>query len=183
MFHFIGDLLCPAGSRGKLTILSYHRTLTTPDSILHDAIDLAGFERHMTFLAEEFNVLPLSEACELLSRGKLPARAVAITFDDGYADNEKVALPILKRLRLPAAFFIATGFMDGTVMFNDVVIETVRNAKAGVYDLSPFGCGTHNLLDDKTRRQAADAIIAEVKYLPTFERQAKVEGLASTLGC
>jgi peptidoglycan/xylan/chitin deacetylase (PgdA/CDA1 family) len=43
--------------------------------------------------------LSLGEACERLARGDLPARAACITFDDGYADNECVALPILQRYR------------------------------------------------------------------------------------
>ena len=57
-----------------------------------------------------FNVLPLPEAVARLRAGTLPARAAAITFDDGYADNCEVALPILRSVRHAATFFIATGF-------------------------------------------------------------------------
>ena len=73
------------------------------------------------------------------SRGALPARAVAITFDDGYADNATVALPILRELGLPATFFIATGFLDGGRMWNDTVIEAMRRTPRPTLDLSDFG--------------------------------------------
>src|SRR5262249_25923843 len=90
VFRILGGLVSPSGARGRLSILIYHRALPSPDPILHDSIDAAQFERHMALLAADFNVLPLSEACTRLSRGQLPARAVSITFDDGYADNESV---------------------------------------------------------------------------------------------
>ena len=66
MFRFIGSLLSPAGNRGRLSILIYHRALPAPDPILHGEIDAATFERHMTLLRDEFNVLPLGEACARL---------------------------------------------------------------------------------------------------------------------
>ena len=65
---------------------------------------------------------------------RLPPAAAAITFDDGYRDNLEIAAPILKRRGLPATLFVASGFIDGGIMFNDMVIEaSVRRtiAKTG----------------------------------------------------
>ena len=155
--------------------------LAAPDPILNDEIDATTFERHMALLAADFNVLPLGEACTRLARGALPARSVCITFDDGYADNERLALPILKRFGLQATFFVSTGFSDGGIMFNDGVIEAVRRAPAGTHDLSTFGLGSHSLHDTASRRAAIDAVLAGVKYRQPGERVALVEQLAAAM--
>jgi peptidoglycan/xylan/chitin deacetylase (PgdA/CDA1 family) len=181
LFRFVGDLLSPAGDRGNLSILFYHRARAVPDPILHDEIDAATFEQHMAMLAADFNVLPLGEACARLMRGVLPSRAACITFDDGYADNERTALPILKRFGLPATFFVATGFIDGGIMFNDEVIEAVRHAPPGMHDLSQLGLGRYELGDSSSRRAAINAIIGRIKYLPVGKRNELVEDLAAAL--
>ena len=77
-----------------------------------------------------FNVIPLIQAVERLQSGVLPARALAITFDDGYANNEQIAAPILKKLGLPATFFIATAYLDGGRMFNDSIVAAAVAAEA-----------------------------------------------------
>jgi len=181
LLRFIGDLLSPAGGRGKLTILTYHRMQATADPMLHDEIDADAFERHMALLAAAFNVLSLGEACARLARGALPARAACVTFDDGYSDNEQTALPILKRFGLPATFFVATGFIDGGIMFNDGVIEAVRRAPAGTHDLSELGLGSHNLGDDASRRAAVDSLLAQIKYRPSGERDTLVRRVAAAM--
>jgi peptidoglycan/xylan/chitin deacetylase (PgdA/CDA1 family) len=164
-----------------LSILIYHRTLASPDLLLQEEIDAATFELHVALLAAEFNVLPLGEACARLIRGGLPARAACITFDDGYADNERLALPILKRFGLRATFFVATGFSDGGFMFNDGVIVTVRCAPAGMHDLSRLGLGRYSLDDSASRRAAIDALLAQIKYRPVVERGELVEQLAAVM--
>ena len=181
MFRLIGDMLSPSGPRGKLNVLIYHRTPAAPDPILHDEIDAEKFGRHMALLAAEFNVIPLSEASARLARGALPARAVSITFDDGYADNEQFALPILKRYGLTATFFVSPGFFDGGIMFNDVVIESVRRAPPGTHDLTDLGLGIHELRDGMSRRPSMDAMISAIKYRPLGERSSIVERLVSML--
>jgi peptidoglycan/xylan/chitin deacetylase (PgdA/CDA1 family) len=135
----------------------------------------------MTLLQAEFNVLALGEACARISRDALPARAACITFDDGYADNEQIALPILKRFGLPATFFVSTGFSDGSIMFNDGVIEAVRRAPAGTYDLTSLGLGSHGVGDGASRRTVIDALIARLKYRAPGERAELVAQLAAAM--
>jgi len=44
--------------------------------------------------------------------GRLPERAVVVTFDDGYVDNFEQAVPILRQHEVPATFFVSTGNID-----------------------------------------------------------------------
>jgi peptidoglycan/xylan/chitin deacetylase (PgdA/CDA1 family) len=46
----------------------------------------------------------------------VPARAVALTFDDGYRDNLELVAPILERLQLPATFFLVPGILSAEVV-------------------------------------------------------------------
>ena len=42
---------------------------------------------------------------------KLPGRAFAVTFDDGFENNYSVAAPLLEQLPVPATFYVTTGFI------------------------------------------------------------------------
>jgi len=171
--------LSPAGPQGRLTILVFHRVHSAQDELFPNQIHAATFLERMRWVGNWFNVLPLEDAVGLLQRGSLPARALAITFDDGYADNATVAVPILRKLGLPATYFIAAGFLDGGRMWNDTVIESVRSAKQGELDLSEEGLGKYPLGSTAERRAAIAALIARIKYLPTHERQERVDRIAT----
>ena len=105
--------MSPAGAKGRLSILIFHRVLAQPDPLFADVPDAVEFETKMRWVRDWFNVVPLARAADMLEAGTIPARALAITFDDGYADNEEVAAPILQRLGLTATFFVSTGFLNG----------------------------------------------------------------------
>jgi len=174
--------VAPPGARSRLTILIFHRVLARPDPLLPDEVDAAAFEARMRWVKEWFNVLPLDEAVERLRGGRLPERPIAITFDDGYADNARIAAPILRRLGIPATFFIATGFLDGGRMWNDTVIEAVRAAQGPVLDLAPLGLGEHSIVDARDRRAVIDRLIAGLKHLPFMERGEKANRIAEIAG-
>ncbi len=151
-----------AGAR--LLVLIYHRVRAEPDAMFPDEPDARMFREQMTVLAEDFRVLPLGEALSLQGRGKLPARSVAVTFDDGFADNATEALPILRDLGLPATFFIATGYLDGGFMFNDAIIEACRQASAGLWQTGTTWFGDLQLDSLDSRRRTALAMIDRLKY-------------------
>lgn len=166
----------------RLSILIFHRVHATTDSIFPSEPDAHRFEQLMRFIAKTFNVLSLGDAANKLAAGTLPTRALVITFDDGYADNATVALPILKRYGLVATFFISTGFLDGGRMWNDSVIECLRNTRKSSLDLEQFGLGrvTSNSADE--RRNAIEILLSRIKYLTLEERQEAIVRLQQLCG-
>jgi len=176
----LGAVLSPGGANGRLSILIFHRVLSAPDSLLTEAIDARRFSQQMELLGSEFNVLPLGDAVERLVQGRLPPRAACVTFDDGYADNHDVALPILKRAGIPATFFIASGYLEGSRMWNDVVIEAVRQAQGATLDLAHLGLGSHPVGSIEERRAAVHALLKAIKYRPSDERAEIAKGVAAT---
>lgn len=181
-WRFVFRMLSPAGARARLSILILHRVLPSADPLFPDLPDAAEFERRMRWVSSWFEVLPLPEAVARLRRGGLPARAMAITFDDGYADNATVAAPILKRLGLTATFFVTTGVLGGGRMWNDTVIEAVRIARGERLDFSDLGLGCYSLDDAEARRVAIDAILTAIKRRPYEERAALVAAIADRVG-
>lgn len=172
--------LSPAGPEARLSILIYHRVLEEVDPLFPDQIDAARFAAQMGMLSRVFKMLPLSEAVKCLKSGTLPARAACITFDDGYADNAEVALPILRRHGIPATFFISTGYLNGGIMFNDRVIETVRRLAADVADFPGLGIRQVDTL--ARRRAVAFELISMLKYRSIGERQEYLDRLIERSG-
>lgn len=170
LFKPMFQWLSPAGERARLSVLILHRVLPEPDPLFPDEMHARRFDALCGWLASWFQVLPLDQAAIRLKAGALPARAACITFDDGYADNHHVALPILRRHGLSATFFIATGFLDGGRMWNDTLVESIRGSRAPVLDLSSLGLGRHALGAIDDRRAAAAALIDRIKYWPVQER-------------
>ena len=173
--------LSPPGPRARLSILIFHRVLPQPDPLFPGEIDAMRFSEICAWLGSWFNVLPLDQAVQRLRDGSLPGRPLSITFDDGYADNYRVALPILLQHGLTATFFISTGFLDGGRMWNDTVIESIHATALRELDLR--GIGGIDLegapIDSiDARRAAIERIIAATKYLDAASRQAVVDTIA-----
>jgi len=169
------------GRNASLTILFYHWVLPEPDRIFPTSFHAGMFGRQLDILKKYYRVLPLSEAIERLERGNLPGRSVRITFDDGYADNCTVALPMLVERGLHATFFVTTGFLNGGIMWNDVVRQCVKQADS----LEPFKRYLKGgALSDATltRSGMVAALLSRFKYEEPGIRGLLVEELAESLG-
>jgi peptidoglycan/xylan/chitin deacetylase (PgdA/CDA1 family) len=106
-----------------------------------------------------------------MQRGNLPSRAACVTFDDGYADNAKVALPILRQYDIPATVFVASGYLNGGRMWNDTIIEYLRQHEGQELDLSKLKMPVYSTSTPALRRKAAYDIIRHCKYLTRGERE------------
>ena len=157
------SLVSPGGT-AALSILIYHRVLPRLDPVMPELGDVVSFEAQISTLVKTFNVIPLSEAVQRLASGTLPPRAACITFDDGYADNHEVALPILKKYGVKAAFFIASGYLDGGTMWNDEVIEAIRSTHIDLLEGGGLGLGAIPLRNLEEKRAAIVRLISRLKY-------------------
>jgi peptidoglycan/xylan/chitin deacetylase (PgdA/CDA1 family) len=166
----VGSTLALA-SHGRLSILIFHRVLREPDPLLPAEPTAADFDALLAHLKGRFSVLPLGDAVDRLHRGALPRAALAITFDDGYADNLSVAAPLLRKHGVPATLFIATGYLDGGIMWNDRVIAAFRSTSKTKIDLTERGLGVYATTTDGERRAGMDALLRELKYRASAERE------------
>lgn len=107
--------------RHRAAILLYHRVAEPEADPWRLAVARDRFAEQVDVLREGFKPIPLRELVEKLDDG-LPERAVAITFDDGYADNLESAVPLLERAGLPATFFLTTAMLgkNGEFWWDDL---------------------------------------------------------------
>jgi peptidoglycan/xylan/chitin deacetylase (PgdA/CDA1 family) len=171
-------LLTTATRRSRLSILIYHRVFAQPDAFHADVPDTTMFSWQMQLLHRYYNVVPLAQAIELLKSGELPARTACVTFDDGYADNFLHALPVLKQWQIPATFFVASGFLNGGMMWNDVVLESIRHFEDGQLDLQTVGLDQYILGNLQSRQQLVAQLLPTIKYMSLSQRNEVTHYLA-----
>jgi peptidoglycan/xylan/chitin deacetylase (PgdA/CDA1 family) len=87
-------------------VLLYHRVNSLSEDPYCLAVTPENFRSQLLFLKRNFDIVRFEEDWSGLKRP-----AVAITFDDGYADNLIYALPLLEEMEIPATFFVSTGFV------------------------------------------------------------------------
>lgn len=99
-----------AAMRRSLTILTYHRILPAEAVPMYPfpslAVPVDVFRAQVQWLAGACRVLPVGEALRILASGGADRPLVALTFDDGYADNFADAAPILEEHGVRGTFFV-----------------------------------------------------------------------------
>ncbi|QJD99891.1 glycosyltransferase [Massilia forsythiae] len=173
------SMLSPAGPSARLSLLLFHKVPTLADPLASSELNLERFEHMLDVVAANANVLPLSEASAALKRGTLPARAVALTFDDGYAEWIDNVAPALLRRKLPATFFVTTGHIEGGVLWHERILAAVRALPAHGAHL-PKVLGPYPDLDAPgCRERLVERLQAHLKYAPLGQRLDAIEQLES----
>jgi peptidoglycan/xylan/chitin deacetylase (PgdA/CDA1 family) len=127
---------------GWLTIINYHRVnepaaVAGLDEGVLDATPEA-FDRQMAMVRARFSPVSLEELLAHLDGRPLPRSPLLVTFDDGYLDNLEIAVPILQRHGIRAAFFIATDYVHCRKLFWwDRLSWTVKHAARRRFTLRP----------------------------------------------
>jgi peptidoglycan/xylan/chitin deacetylase (PgdA/CDA1 family) len=108
--------------KGRKCILMYHGIDLFENKEYNSRFFSAvNFEKHIEYYKKHFKIVSLADFFESknLSNSRLN---VAITFDDGYLNNLKYALPILEKHQAPATFFI-TGLNNNNdnILWSDLL--------------------------------------------------------------
>jgi peptidoglycan/xylan/chitin deacetylase (PgdA/CDA1 family) len=97
----------PGGTPNAI-VLAYHRVVHADSDPQSLCVQPHHFAEQLAVLRQQFQLVPLRELVQRLSRGRSVAGTAAITFDDGYADNLHAARPALEGLHAPATVFVAS---------------------------------------------------------------------------
>ena len=90
-------------------VVFYHRVADTHPNDW--TLDCRSFDAHIRRITRTHRVVDLAQVQSIV-RGDEPADtrpACALTFDDGYAENARHALPLLVERQLPVTYFVCTG--------------------------------------------------------------------------
>jgi peptidoglycan/xylan/chitin deacetylase (PgdA/CDA1 family) len=171
--------------RDQAVVLTFHSVYdgsAEPDSLLDRAahIELALFRQVCRHLASRYDVVPLESVCRQPASIRSGKRKVALTFDDGYASNLHLALPVLQEHALPATVFLTTGFVDGDslpwfIRAEHAFLHTTRTRLA-------FNGRDHDLRLPAQRTTAYREFCAYYKSLPTATALKQLGALESQLG-
>lgn len=122
-------------------VLLYHRVMDLDLDPQQLCVSREHFAQQMALVSEEFEPLPLKDFVELSRRNRLPRRAVAVTFDDGYFDNGAHAAPILERYGVPATIFVTSGQVGSGAEFWWDELENIFLTGRALPDLASLALG------------------------------------------
>lgn len=105
--------------RFPANVFFYHRVAT--HSMNGWSIQKRNFERHLDWILKKASPVSLDKVLDSQIFGSRAEPMVAITFDDGYAENCEHAIPALIERNIPCTYFVATHFVEtGTPFPHDV---------------------------------------------------------------
>lgn len=169
------SLFSRQGPHARLTVLLFHKVPLAADPLTPTEPTFSQFEHILDFLQANTSVLPLADAAAGLASGKLPKKAVALTFDDGYDEWLTTVSPALRARNMHATFFVTTEQLEGPALWHERIIAAVR-ALPDTGARLPYGFGSY---DDLRQASSRIRLISELqerlKYAPLPERLGAIE--------
>lgn len=170
----------------RLTVLNYHR-INDPFNLKFDTFKPnisatpINFAAQMDYIKERFNVISIGEIIAWLSgENELPLNAALITFDDGYYDNLKYALPILKERDIPALIFLTTDFIGQAKLYDwDMIAYCFHHTRYDNANLPLIG--QQSWTDVTSRDVIMLNFIKKIKLIPADVMKNYIKKLPSLL--
>ncbi len=156
---------------GGAVILRYHSINDDPawgsDYIQSSlAVPPDVFDRQVGYLARHHRIVSLTQLIDDLASGRRPdGRSVAITFDDGYEDNFRLAFPILRRHGATATFYVTTGAVDdASILWPVMLRHAIRRTEAREIAFRFLGSRPIDLSSERAKERAIRFLTGLVKH-------------------
>jgi peptidoglycan/xylan/chitin deacetylase (PgdA/CDA1 family) len=120
-------------NRRALTVVMFHRVLATSDPRAAAAdwtwtVSDEFFAACLWFFIQHYHVIAIQDLLESLQgRGELPERPLLITLDDGWADTEDYAAPLLHQMNLPSVVFVVAEAVGGREPWSETIRRLWRS--------------------------------------------------------
>lgn len=127
-----------------------------------------GFSAQVAYLQRFGTFVDADTAAAALLSGEQPrGRRFVLTLDDGYADALDVALPVLRRHRVPATLFLVSDWLDRPPAAPDRARGYMTRADVGTWLAAGLDIGSHTATHPQVSR--LDRAAAAAEFATSFE--------------
>jgi peptidoglycan/xylan/chitin deacetylase (PgdA/CDA1 family) len=146
-------------------ILFYHRVAEEHPNDW--TMSTRAFAAQINWLRSRFDLVSMAEAQARIAAGRNQRPTVCITFDDGYAENMRFAVPLLLRHGIPFTYFVATDYVLGGRPFPHDVgrgVPLAPNTLDQLRELAAAGVeiGGHTRTHADVANLSADQLVHEI---------------------
>lgn len=117
-------------------ILNFHGVRKYNNNVFNNRhMPVSEFEKTLIYLKKNYNIVSLSEMFDLhRSKQGVAKKTIALTFDDGYANNFDIAYPVLKKHNIPATFYIISKCLvnDNYLAWPDIIDIIKKNHREDI---------------------------------------------------
>lgn len=153
-------------NRNKINILMLHGVIDSGVNSswrpLWRRVSCNRLDRYLGMLSRYYKFITLDDAVDMLSgKKKIEHNCIVVTFDDGYRNNIKYALPILKKHGILATIFIATKYTTERLAFPiDRLDYALQNAHI---DGRTIEVGNNNIVISASRREDLEKSYSDLR--------------------
>ena len=164
----------------NIAVLMYHRIIDSNYNFWKLNVSPESFERHIKYISENYKVLKLDEDWSDIV--KADQKYIVITFDDGYVDNYRFALPILEKYHVPATFFVSTDLIDTKEMYWWDELEKIFIIDKYIGEFEFEGI-LYSITDSNDSINVCLTIRNRIKNMAPIKRKESMEKLRLALRC